>query len=598
MEASPAPPSDGVRIVDSTLASAGVGRWVVVGRDRAAEPTWDADRDLLFAGDVRLYNRPELAASLDVRQPLDAVSDLELARLAYLKWGYDSPRFLVGDFAFAAWSDRERALFAARDQFGMRPLYYSSLADGFVVASHVCQILALVDRPTDRVSAHQVLDLFTLQTSDPKRSFFEGIKRVRPGHHLIARMGRIDEARYWRPQVEPDHSTSYADNCELLRTAFRRAVRDRLESDHPIVAHSSGGFDSSTILVAADDVYRAERERPPLVMASATAPGFEADESHYMDAVAARVSFEGIRWNVVDSTPVAFPGLRPSGPVLRTGMAGGGCRDLTIAHERGARVLISGFLGDDVWYAAGVLRDFVRHGQLLPVFRYLRRAGLGWSGLRPLFYAGLGLLPPPIAVVVADKLQRRKFNPGPPGWMGPALQALYPPDPEPIDPPPLVGQSHLSCGLWSVFTHPRREAAIEAMIDYGVQDGIEVRLPYADVRLLECVLRIPWEQRDPRGHHRRTGRDALGPLLPPEFAARNEQSSWTPVWDATARRTLISLAPFIRQGPWASAAFVDRGIARGRLESLLANGADADYLTLLLVLQIGALEAWLRTLLL
>jgi hypothetical protein len=135
------------------------------------------------------------------------------------------------------------------------------------------------------------------------------------------------------------------------------------------------------------------------------------------------------------------------------------------------------------------------------------------------------------------------------------------------------------------------------MTEYGMDAGLEVRSPHADIRLIECVLRLPWRQREPRGHYRRTGRDALGSLLPDEFLHRVGQAPWTRVWQTTAMRALPGIASFIREGPWFSAPFVDRGIAKAKLQALVVGGFGSSFDEHFLVIQFGALEAWLRDLL-
>jgi asparagine synthase (glutamine-hydrolysing) len=592
LDAFPATPSDGTKFVESPRGSAGLSRWAVVRRDEHAVPSWDAARGLLFCGDVRLYNRPELISELGIAASEQDSSDLELAKRAYLRWGHESPLRLVGDFAFAAWEQNQRTLFAARDHLGSRPLYFRKTSEGIAVASQLQQIMPLLDRPLDDVEPPQILDRLIEHVSDPCRTFFRGVGRLQPGHRLVATADKVSEDRYWMPLAAPDTTFSYEENCERLRTTFRRAVRDRLESDHPIVAHSSGGFDSSTILMVADEIYRSEPDRAPLVMASAVAPGFACDESNYMDAVASRVPFEGIRWNVVEETPSAFPGVFRGAPYLRIGLAGGPRRDLEIAQQKHARVLISGFMGDEVWYAAGVLRDFVGHGRLSAVFRHVHRAALGWSALRHTFDWGLGVLRPATALGIAQRLENG-FAPAP-EWMGPRLREIYPPAPEPFELPAMDWPSHLVSSFWTRLTRPRTDTQMEDMTGYGIEDGLEVRLPHADVRLVESVLTIPWTQREPRGHHRRTGRDALGSLLPPEFSGRRAQKPWTDVWSTTARRVIRSLTPLFRGRLWVSAPFVDRGIARGMFETALNGGSNTHPQGLFTVLALGSLEAWLR----
>jgi asparagine synthase (glutamine-hydrolysing) len=594
LDAFPSTPPDGTSFAESPRGSAGLSRWAVVRRDKAAAPSWDAARGLLFCGDVRLYNRPELIAELDVPPSERDCSDLELAKRAYLRWGHESPVHLAGDFAFATWEQGQGTLFAARDHLGSRPLYFRKTSEGILVASHLQQIIPFLDSPRDELDGAPILDRLIDHVSDPRRTFFRGVARLRPGHRLVATADNVVESRYWMPPAEPQATFSYEDNCERLRTTFRRAVRDRIESDHPIVTHSSGGFDSSTILMAADEIYRSEPGRAPLIMASALTPGFACDDSNYMDALASRVSFEGIRWNLVNETSSSFPGVFRSAPNLRIGLGGGPRRDLEIATQKGARILISGFMGDEIWYAGDVLRDFVRHARLNAVFRHVSRAGLGWSAFRHTLDWGLGIFRPATAPRIARRLETRSVPP--PKWMGPRLREIYPPAPEQFDLPSVDWPSHLLSSLWLRLSRPRTDIQMEGMTDYGIEHGIEVRLPHADVRLIECIMTVPWTQREPKGHHRRTGRDALGPLLPPEFSRRRGQKPWTDVWNATSHRMIQGMAPFFRSGPWVSAPFVDRGIARGMLETALNAGPDTPAPSRSTVLGFGTLEAWLREL--
>jgi hypothetical protein len=79
----------------------------------------------------------------------------------------------------------------------------------------------------------------------------------------------------------------------------------------------------------------------------------ESDDSQYMDAVAGRVAFQSVRWNVVEETPLDFPGVTRSKPALRIGLGGGPQREPPARAETNARVLITGITGDAIWHATG-----------------------------------------------------------------------------------------------------------------------------------------------------------------------------------------------------------------------------------------------------
>jgi len=251
-------------------------------------------------------------------------------------------------------------------------------------------------------------------------------------------------------------------------------------------------------------------------------------------------------------------------------------------------------MGDDVWHATGVLRDFVRHGRWIAVARNLWATGRRGGALRRIVDAGLGILPPARAVRVAAALFDRKGPP--PEWLGPALRERRLSEGRGgVDQAASVASPfHLQTAVWAHLNDPAGAFVIDAMVEYGTDAAVEVRMPHGDVRLVEQVLSMPWWQRDPKGHHRRTGRDALGPLLPPVFNERVGQQPATDVWRATFARRAAATASLIENGPWLSAPYVDRGIARAMLRDVLSRGAAAAPESAILVGEFAALEAWLR----
>ncbi|MEO5769586.1 MAG: asparagine synthase-related protein [Polyangia bacterium] len=596
LAAFPASASEGATTAEAGHAVAGILRWAVVRRDLRVAPRWDPVRQLLFAGDVRLHNRPELAQLLDLPEPIEELSDLELAWVAYTTWGEEAPRRLVGDFAFVVWDEGRRRLFACRDHLGVRPLYYSVMTDGVAVASDVRQLLPLIPRPYDDVDADRVLSRLLHVARRPGATFFSSISLVQPGHSLFLEQGKKREIRHWDPPREPRRAASYEDNCAELLHLFRRAVHDRLESEHPLVAHSSGGFDSSTILMASADIYRDESGRPPLVMASALTPGFPCDDGRFIDAVTAKVPFEHVSWSVVETAP-APRSLEPLliHPAFRRGLGSGPRRDLDLAMERGARVLLGGTYGDEVLFAGGVHLDMFRGGRWGELLRetMVLRNPRGRGG-RMLMESLLGVLPPPVALRVRKKLFQRP--PAPPPWLGPLLEPLRPSKAQREDEPERSWPSHLAYTLWSQMTGTKVTGVLDGIVLYATEAGLEMRLPFADVRLVEHLLTVPWEQRFPHGHLRRFGRDALEPLLPELFSNRTGQGDWGPVSVANAKRLASFMGQVLHDGPWHSAPFVDRHKARGMFREVNRVSGAAAANTWTLLLELVALESWLRAL--
>ncbi len=177
-------------------------------------------------------------------------SDSEIALHLYEERGPGCLEQLRGEFAFLLWDGRTDRLFAARDRFGIKPLYYAWRGDVLVLASEAKALFAAGiparwDRDTFFRTVHH-------QAPPQDRTLFEGVQQVPPGHYLIASAGEVRLVRYWdfdypaadrAGSVRPD-----VEHVEEFRRAFDEAVRLRLRADVPVGCYLSGGLDSCAVL--------------------------------------------------------------------------------------------------------------------------------------------------------------------------------------------------------------------------------------------------------------------------------------------------------------------------------------------------------------
>jgi asparagine synthase (glutamine-hydrolysing) len=105
-------------------------------QEREQQPC-SLDGEVWITADARIDGRSELKQKLAARGRADlkAATDVELILHAYHAWGRDCVAHLLGDFAFAIWDGRERALFCARDHFGVKPFYYAHIGDEVVFSN-------------------------------------------------------------------------------------------------------------------------------------------------------------------------------------------------------------------------------------------------------------------------------------------------------------------------------------------------------------------------------------------------------------------------------------------------------------------------------
>jgi len=212
----------------------------------ATERAW-----IVFNGEI--YNYVELRDELVARgRVFRTTSDTEVILQMYDEYGDDCVRRLNGMFAFVLYDRIKRRVLAARDHFGIKPLYLHASPDRLLFAS---EIKALLTYPGVRAQAdlQGVRDYLTFQYVVGDGSMFAGISRLLPGQYLVAdiRRGRVTSVRYWEPSfhVDTDHSESYF--LEKLQWLLADAVRLQMRSDVPVGAYLSGGLDSSLVTALA-----------------------------------------------------------------------------------------------------------------------------------------------------------------------------------------------------------------------------------------------------------------------------------------------------------------------------------------------------------
>src|SRR5882762_4210282 len=108
--------------------------------------------------------------------------------------GPASLEHLRGEFAFVIWDEEKETLFAARDRFGIKPLFYARIKDRLYLASEVKALFA-AGVPANWDSESMFQNLFL--SVDQDRTLFKGIRQVPAGHCLIARPGSVEVTCYW-----------------------------------------------------------------------------------------------------------------------------------------------------------------------------------------------------------------------------------------------------------------------------------------------------------------------------------------------------------------------------------------------------------------
>ncbi len=215
------------------------------------QPLANEDGSLRLVVNGEFYGYEAIRSQLQLAgHRLSTATDSEIALHLYEDHGLEFLGHLRGEFALVLWDERRRRLLAARDRFGIKPLYYATSGGVLYLASEVKALQAMgVPLAWDQGAVWQMLVLGVLS---PGRSLFHGVSQVPPGHCLLADASGVRLERYWDLQYPAQGETpppgSDRDLIEGFHSTLAEAVSLRLRADVPVGCYLSGGLDSSSVL--------------------------------------------------------------------------------------------------------------------------------------------------------------------------------------------------------------------------------------------------------------------------------------------------------------------------------------------------------------
>lgn len=518
----------------------------------------------VLVADVRLDNRADLARALG-ENAAHPWSDARWVLAAYDRWGTDCARHLRGDFAFIVWDERNALLFAARDLFGVRGLLYSHDGDRLVGASTISGVLAgLGRRPPPNTRFLQNF-IYGRPEAVARHTAFESVFRVPAAHRLIASNGNVSVAAYDRLQPAVVVVRTHQEAAEQFRWLLRDAVETRLRARDRVAFRVSGGFDSSSALLLANQAV--EEGRCSLELRSYSAifertP--EADEREYLDAVLSRcrhvtptrLALDDGVWSIEllaegDGLPLEEPAEGSRGhlePLTRRAVCDG------------CNVIIGGTWADQLLF-----RNPFAFTELmwdLPV----TAIPCEWRHFRP-FVTARGLLKAGPALLRRAARASAKAGIGhPPEWAHTML-------------------------LRHRFIHSRHAAVMNYFDRIARHTSAEVRYPYLDRRLHEFVMGLPPQFLFVGGVKKRLLRQAMADLLPPSFQTRSRFGAVTRLMVTGLNRQHVEVVDLLK-----FPSIVRRGLVPGKYVARLVRqiAPDMSSENMVRLQRLLAAELWLR----
>ena len=455
-----------------------------------AQPIAFDDGSLIVA-DARIDARAELAAALRASGQTARLDrpDVELILAAWRAWGEDCVTRLIGDFAFAVWDGRR--LFLARDQMGVKPLYFAEIGRTVVFGNTPACLRAHPGFPSGFDERALAEYLLYGARQDETATGFAALRRVPPAHTRVWEAGGAVQRRYWRlPIEEPVYRRRAQNYIDEFSSLLTTAVVDRLRLPRAGLL-MSGGLDSTTLAMELCD--QVSPDGAENVRAFTTIFGPEDEEALYAGLVAER---PGLSLRLVDRDRTVreapFGGL--DDPV-----AGPETMALELAPNRAQYADIAAF-SPVAMYGEGP--DNALEYEWRTHLAYLARQGRLLRAAQDLALDRLADPRLPALTALRHRLT---------GAHAAAEREAIPPS---ILDPDAAARLGIDLGHWPVTpleqSHPARPAAYRSLqtplwrnLFEGLDSAttgvaLEFRHPYVDVRMLGFFLTVPplpWARR-------------------------------------------------------------------------------------------------------
>lgn len=216
------------------------------------------ENGLVITADARIDNRRNLSRKLGIVDK-EEISDSYFILKAYEKWGEKCTDFLLGDFVFVIWDEKEEMVFCARDHMGVKQFYYYISDDNFFFATEI-KALLIIPAVSKELNEEKLALFLMRDIQDNELTFYKNIKSLPAAHFIKINKNQFIKDRYWKLDSklknEMDSEEEYAN---VFLEIFTEAIKCRLRSYLPVGFELSGGLDSSSVVGIAKNILKKEQ---------------------------------------------------------------------------------------------------------------------------------------------------------------------------------------------------------------------------------------------------------------------------------------------------------------------------------------------------
>ncbi len=493
---------------------------------------------IVFNGEV--YNYAELREELvKAGYTFASGGDTEVVLAAYLHWGYECLSHFLGMFAFCLWDREREVLFAARDRFGIKPLYYFISEQGIAFASEIKQFTGLIDFRAQANPA-RVAEFLAYGFQDhTSETMFAGVRQLRGGEYAML------STKQWQPpdglniqawyelKTPSEFSGTFEEASAKYRELFFDVIRLHLRSDVPVGSCLSGGMDSSAIVCTMHNLLLVAGRTEIQKTFSCVFEQPECDERTFMEAVETATGAEphhvspGERDTLAELPEQLWYQDEPFGNASVVAQ----WHLFQMVSQTPVKVMLDGQGGDEqlasyLAFFGPHLLSILRRQGLSPMWREAKECKRlhGWT-IPKTMHSFLFWFAPKTFHFLGDLKRTLSGNRR---WMNQAYLNQH--DIRLTAELSLAGQAESSVSTSWLSKTMLTKTTLPMLLHWedrnSMAHSIEARVPFLDHRLVEFTLSLPDEFKTQNGVTKRILKSAMTDIVPEKVLQRTDKKGF------------------------------------------------------------------------
>jgi len=492
------------------------------------QPMCSTDQKIWITYNGEVYNFIEIKQELQcLGYSFQTQCDTEVILKAYQHWGKACLDHFNGMFALVIYDQKRQTVFAARDRFGVKPLYYWISPTGLIAFASEIKQFSILQGWKPKMNGQNVYDFLNWGVSDHNsQTLYAEVHQIRGGEFIEfslenAQDINIKPIQWYFPKIVPFEG-NFQEAAKRFVDILENSICLRLRSDVPIGSCLSGGLDSSSIVCLANQLLRRQNAAQQQKTFSACSHVQRFDERHFIDLVVSQSNVEAhytyptleglfeecdqLLWH--QDEPFCSTSIYAQWQVFKMAKS----QNVKVMLDgQGADEQLAGYLG----FFGNRFYDLFASLRWKTLFDEMRQTKGLHGGIQPVPLLINKLVPDFIRQPMRKLLGKSAANPS---WINLEQLKAQPRDPfSKENNKTLLHQSLLQI----------KQSSLPMLLHYEDRDSmahsIESRTPFIDYRLVEFALGLPSDFKLAQGWTKRPLREGLKDILPEPIRMRRDK---------------------------------------------------------------------------